>query len=222
MSINPFRNHETATETDPRTESKAQVDEIVAERRERVAALVAEAEKLVESARNIIAADADVGRSYAVHVINPWRDDIMAAFQAFRAEVIGNRQALREATRLVRDRESAIAVEKFGPILARIRDLERVLGDLKRARPVGLSRIGSHLVTQVRPRPSPQAERLADILLEGAPQSDFGLVTVDDVISRLQIEEDPTDFILHRGTFTEFVWNAQVIVAEMEKQGVPA
>lgn len=205
---------------DRQAESKSTVDQVVAERRNRVAALVAETEALIEHARQLIAADADVGKRYAVSVITPWRDEITQVFQAFRDAVVGSLPALREATRLVGSGDARIAVEKYGPLLANIRSLEASLGELKRQRPTGLSRVGLHEVVQGRRHPSQAAEQILEVLLAGAPQSDFGLVTIDDVISRLKIEEggvDSRDFQLHRGTYVEWVWNAQAVTVELEK-----
>ena len=145
------------------SESTRVVDEVLASRKEQVEGLVEATEALIERARLLILSDADVGARYAASIVTPWRDDITAAFGAFRDEVVGNLPSLREATRLIGSGDVRIAVEKYGGLLTNIRQLEARLGELKKQRPRGLSRVGLHVAMRSRPRPSRDAEAILDV-----------------------------------------------------------
>lgn len=230
MTINPFNRNRTPTPTpepDAHAEDRRTVDEILDQRRSAVSDLVGQAEALLLCSRDLIASDADVGRSYAAHTIRPWRDAIEAAFGAFRDEIMANRAELAEAKRLIIGGDVAICIRKFGPLLANILRLETRLAQLKRERPVGLSRVGLHEVVRTRPHPTGSAERMLEICFEGAPADDFGLLTVQDVLSGLRFDEgsgfmfsdrrgiSAGDWTINHGSYVVAVWNDERVVAAL-------
>jgi hypothetical protein len=223
----PFWNNDKTTgdqpADDPRAESSAAVAAHLEERRESLQALTDAAEDLIRQARALVEADANLAHAYGAAFIAGWRRDILAAHSAFKDAVLLHLGDLAGATDLVRRGESALAVRKFGLVLASIRELERTLGDLKRARPDGVPRVSLAQTARLARRPTHMAETLLSIVLEGqAHRAAMGEVGIDDTLSRLVLDIDASGFTLQQGQALHFVWAAPSVLAALAKEPTPA
>lgn len=218
MSINPFasRNHTPPGPT--ATETSVAVQDYLAERLERLQDLVDATEALVQQARNLVLADANIGRSFASAAIRPWRDRAMSLRAQLHDLIMTSLPALRACRELLEAGEGRLAAQEHGQLIREIRSITAALGAVKRERPDPIARVGLHLTPRLQRKPSNDAATVLELIFPPST-ADLGEVNLTDITDRLRLDDLPTDVLFFGG---HALWDSPVLIANLEQQPVPA
>lgn len=216
-------NHETAPPPPPpaASEARRRTVEVMAERADMLQQLVDRVEETIQMASGLIRADRGAGAAYSQDVIRPWQEQALAAHRDLEAEALTHLADLRAATELVAGGHTALAVQKHGPLLRRLRDLEAALAAARRAKPDGLPRVDVVQTLRLARKPSTRAEEILAILLP-QQETELGSVQVQDVLSRLRIEGVDATAFTTRTPGPQYVWNDPRVEAALAQEPAEA